>query len=179
MFDKDGDFDYKTHERKRKPILSYGKIAIIIVIGVLTISLYFGMSIASPKDDFQSEEFQCARWVEEGKFLIAKNLGKDQLELWSEEDRSKFLELDDKIENYCVAPKILVMGYLNQCTDYYIEIQTLLDKMVELEVMSLFPIEQQQYLTVYDEYFDLNCDVIGDEIIKTKKFLEFDKTRNE
>jgi len=181
--DDEHEMDYGTYTTKKpkKPILSISQIVLIVVVVSIGVSIFLGMSgfEVIPEEKIptktQQNPFECEKWFEEGKFLLNKNYWTQDVNLWSEDDREKFLELDKQYSVNCVITQEITQN-LPKCTQMYVRIQELIDMMEDRQLNSIPIKEQREYNSNYDEYFKIRCDVIQDEIIQQINFMNTDKT---
>ena len=186
--DDEHDMDYGTHFEKKpkKPILSISQIVLIVVIGTVGVSIFLGMSdfeVISeekipPRRTNYENPFQCEQWFEEGKFLLNKNYWTQDVNLWSEDDREKFLILEDQYSTNCIVTQEIIEN-LPRCTQMYVRIQELIDGMDERQLSSIPVKQQREYDSIYNEYFKIRCDVIQNEIFQQVNFMDTNKTKNE
>lgn len=185
--DDEHEMDYGTYTTKKpkKPILSISQIVLILVVTVIGISLYVGVSgfVIIPEElvpvirTVEEPRFQCEQWLEEGKFLLNKNYFSEDVSLWNKDDREKFIMLENQYASNCVITDEITAN-LPECTEMFIRIQELIDKMEDRKLGSLPFQEQREYDLTYNEYFKKRCDVIADKIQKSNDFIDFNKTRN-
>jgi len=177
------DFGTYTTEKPKKPILSISQIVLIVVVAVIGIALFLGMSgfevipeekIPPSRTNYQTP-FQCEQWFEEGKFLLNKNYWTQDVNLWSEDDREKFMMLEDQYASNCIVTQEIIDN-LPKCTQMYVRIQELIGMMEDRQLSSIPIKEQREYNSNYDEYFKIRCDVIQDEIIEQVNFMNTNKT---
>lgn len=178
---KKGFDDFKKKPKKSFPIIY---IAVVVVIAVIGLSMYLGaigLEII-PEDQIPAirgqevEIFDCEKWLDEGKFLLNKNFMTQDITLWSEEDREKFIEVETQYASNCVVTKEIIED-LTDCTVMFIRIQELIDKMESRKLSSLSFAEQREYDDTYNEYFNKRCDLIEKQIRISDDFMDFDKNR--
>lgn len=179
------DMDYGTHfEKKRKKSFPIIYIAIFVVIGVIGLSMYLGAIGIEviPEDQVppikgqQVETFDCEKWLDEGKFLLNKNFITQDITLWSDEDREKFIEVETQYASNCVVTEE-IHGNLPECKVMFIRIQGLIDKMEGRKLGSLSFAEQREYDDTYNEFFKNRCDLLEDQIKISDDYLDFYKNR--
>lgn len=183
--DNEHEMDYGTHiSKKPKKSFPITYIAIIVVIGTISLSMYLGaigLEII-PEDQVPAirgqevEIFDCEKWLDEGKFLLNKNFMTQDITLWSEQDREKFIEVETQYASNCVVTEE-IHGNLPECTVMFIRIQELIDKMESRKLSSLSFAEQREYDDTYNEYFKNRCDLVEDQIQMSDDFMDFDKNR--
>lgn len=175
------DMDYGTHtSKKSKKSFPITYIAIIVVVGTISLSMYFGavgLEII-PEDQVpairgqQVETFDCEKWLDEGKFLLNKNSWTQDISLWSEEDREKFIEVETQYASNCVVTEE-IHGKLPECKVMFIRIQELIDGMESRKLSSLSFAEQREYDDTYNEFFNKRCDLLEDQIKISDDYLDY------
>lgn len=109
--------------------------------------------------------FQCEQWIEEGKFLVAKNSPEKDIKKWSLEDFEKIQDLEKNVLDFCtVTREDIDNDNFNLCYDYYFSIRILLNKMTDNELNSLSEDDQALYKEKYSAYHKNNCPVVQDEL---------------
>jgi len=175
------DMDYGTHfEKKPRKSSPFTYIAIIVVIGVIGLSMYLGAIEFEiiPEDQIpairgqQVETFDCEKWLDEGKFLLNKNFITQDITLWSDEDREKFIEVETQYASNCVVTEE-IHGNLPDCTMMFIRIQGLIDKMEGRKLGSLSFADQRKYDDSYNEFFNKRCDLLEDQIKISDDYMDY------
>jgi len=173
--------DQGNKNLKEKRIMSpFWILAIIALIAIITLSgiIAYQQSKKSDFDELQPQQYQCERWIEEADFLSNKFvLNNNQ---WKEEDKTHYERLNLLINRHCMIElqeQQIELQKLKDCSNFYITIQGLIDKMENRTLETLGKSDQQLYIDNYHKYFDNYCNLIQPLIIEEKIFLEFNKTR--
>ena len=167
-----------------QPIKKDHKVATILIIMIASAIFTLVMIVDYQKaknadfDKLQSQQFQCDRWIAEADFLANKYALKNNPNQWTKDDKTEYERLDTLVGKYCVNQQEVALQKLNDCTNHFITIQTLKDKMNESRLESLEQSDQQLYTNTYDKYFQYHCNLIQEKIVKQKTFLDFNITRN-
>ncbi len=162
-----------SEEPIKNPPSKYLK-AILISVGVALLgtalfTVYMEYQNAQYVDKFLSEDYElgtydCEQWLEEGRFLVAKHKPITNINVWSPEDREKYIDIENRVIYHCTTTKVDVIQNLPLCIETYAIIEGLLDDMIEMEINSLTEADQNRYHSNYDKYFDNDCDLLQDDI---------------
>ncbi len=177
--------DGKEGESKenKKFYLYWIIIIIVITTGVSVIILGYGLAgywendIAESEANGQLLEVRCERWLQVADSLVEKYDGNTNFTQWSESDRISIFAIEELYQKNCIPTDIEIMSDLKKCTEIYITIEGLIDKMDERHLDTLSEDKQKSYNDNYEEYFNSYCNKIKDEIEKTDEFIEFNRTR--
>jgi len=115
-------------------------------------------------EDYKLGNYECEQWLEEGRFLVAKHKPITNINVWGEEDRLKYIDIENRLLYHCTTKKVDVIQNLSLCIETYQIISNLLDEMVDMEIQSLTESNQEYYYSSYDRYFDNGCDLLQDDI---------------
>ncbi len=170
-------------KENKKFYLYWIVIIIVITTGVSVIILGYGFAGYWDDDStFESELTDiedCETWLEIADILIKKNDGNENITQWSEDDRNVILGIEVQYQKNCIPTDFEILSNLNRCTEIYITIESLIDKMEERHLDTISEEEQEIYNKSYKEYFASYCNRIKDEIQNTNEFIEFNKTRGQ
>ncbi len=141
----------------------------IALFGTVLFSVYMEYQDAQYVDKLLTEDYElgtweCEQWLEEGRFLVAKHKPITNINVWGEEDRLKYLNIENNLLYHCTITKVDVIQNLPLCIEIYAIIEGLLDDMIEMEINTLTEADQNRYHSNYDAYFNNDCDLLQDDI---------------
>ncbi len=157
----------KPNKEKSPKRILYAVILSVVVasVGTIVFMEYDKVLRSDPQNEnYEVSKWECDGWVQEGVFLVAKNRLTTNMNLWSVEDRTKMIEIENKVLLHCGVSKLDVIQNIPLCIDTWIIISDLLDRMIEREVQSLPEYDQDLYYSNYDKYFDNHCDLLQEDI---------------
>lgn len=146
---------------------------VVASVGTIIFLEYDEISRSNPlNENYEVGEWECDGWVQEGTFLVAKNRPITNMELWTEEDRTKMIELENKVLLHCGTSKIDVIEKIPLCLDTWIILRDLLERMevevdggnIERLTNSLSESDQELYKQQYKVYWDNHCDLLQEDL---------------
>ena len=54
------------------------------------------------KEDYQVGKYECEGWIAEGDFIINKYHPFDDIDLWEQKDRDRYVQLENSVLEYCI-----------------------------------------------------------------------------
>lgn len=170
-----GDYemsDIPNKEKSPKRLL-YALIVSVVIASVSTLIFmeYDEILRSDPlNENYEVSEWECDGWLEEGKFLVVKNNPITNMELWSVEDKTKMIDIENKILLHCGTSKLDVIEKLPFCLDTWVVLKDLLERMTlpdgERLTNSLPESDQELYRTTYKVYWNNSCDLLQEDIDK-------------